>query len=327
MSPSLYEQRLAITSALSATTSPAHSRVHYLRGWQVKATVGPHQPAYILFSYSGAQRVIDLRYSEGIQDNNRMTPSAGDENPWSGVLLVNVGLVMPPDPFGCREWNNTSGRGRIAFIKRGGGCGFGEKIWHAERSGASAVVIFNDRKQSSFRFQVYELEFQNNITVPAGMINQELGEELAYRVRTSGVEVTAPSYCRVCPGNSASAPGSGALTSCVCKDWYVGPTGGPCVLPAPTTISTTLMPTTTSTTPVPTTTSTTPAPTTTSSTTPVMITTPPTHGLPRRDRRAVSTAQPAWPARLRHTTTRQRATIALRGCSRRTRIGRASVSA
>jgi hypothetical protein len=190
-----------------------------------KGTAGLNQPAYIRFSYSAGyeELVINLRFGERIPDTNRLAPAAVEGESWSDVWLQNLDLVLPPDAYGCYAWNSTAGRGKIALIQRGGGCGFADKTWFAQESGAMAVVIYNNREQSSFRFQMYDDKY--DITIPAGMIHQALGNKLALEVNVSSVGVTAPSYCRMCPGNSTSGNGS---SECVCPAGFTGPNNSPC---------------------------------------------------------------------------------------------------
>jgi hypothetical protein len=192
-----------------------------------KTTVGLNQPAYVIFSHSGGQLELPFDFTAGENlIGNRFAPSLVYGEYWSQIAPASRQLVVSSDPYGCSSWSPKI-PGKIAFVKRGGFCGFSDKMMFAMRAHAVAVIIYNNRPQSSFRFPIFLSRYVSSfedITIPGGMIHQELGEFLA----NTSVNVTVPSFCRVCPDNTTSAPGNVALTGCVCKEGYTGPPGGPC---------------------------------------------------------------------------------------------------
>ncbi len=199
---------------------PGASSCTLCKAGKYKQTAGLDQPAYVFFSLLDGHYELPFDFSFGENlAGERFAQSMDHIEYWSRIEPTARPLVVSSDPYGCSEWQRLLA-GKMDLVKRGVR-GFSDKMWYVMRANALAVIIYNNRAESSFRYPLLTSKNMlsiKNITIPGGMIHQTLGEILA----EASANVTIPSYCRACPGNTTSAPGSGALASCVCKDGYTG---------------------------------------------------------------------------------------------------------
>ena len=93
------------------------------------------------------------------------------------VAIAKSGFSPAPDAYGCYAWNSTAGRGKIALIKRCGGCGFADKTWFAGIRGNGSGDI---QQQGAEQFS-----FPN--------VRDGLGEESTHRSCLTSSSVTATS--------------------------------------------------------------------------------------------------------------------------------------
>merc|ERR1711871_850007 len=94
----------------------------------------------------------------------------------------------------------------LFFMLDRGDCNFVPKIINAERAGASAVIIINNRpgKVHWMAFTDADRDRANSITIPSMMITQEDGNALK---------------AAMCTGNASAPIKAGSLPSCATSDF------------------------------------------------------------------------------------------------------------
>ncbi|WP_417800780.1 thrombospondin type 3 repeat-containing protein [Tenacibaculum sp.] len=102
------------------------------------------------------------------------------------LILVNDGIA--PTDNGCEAITNASElNGKIAVIRRGT-CNFSAKAKNAQDAGAVAVIIVNNENTTPFNMAAGD--GAEAVTIPAVMINQEIGDAIITKLSTGSVNGT-----------------------------------------------------------------------------------------------------------------------------------------
>ncbi|KAH7366427.1 hypothetical protein KP509_18G077500 [Ceratopteris richardii] len=106
-----------------------------------------------------------------------------------GGTLAGTIAYSTENAFACSEFGSTDkfksrpgGQPVIVVVDRGG-CYFALKVWNAQKAGAAAVLVADDREEPLITMDsptedTVAADFLDNITIPSALIEKSLGDKL-----------------------------------------------------------------------------------------------------------------------------------------------------
>ena len=155
-------------------------------GMQALSNVGAISEAISVASFDNEQFQFRTAETSVSSDDLLHMPFWGTASPPSPLTSGSYRLQMTVPRHGCPTLPAGAMTGRVALMRRGGGCNYYEKVINAQNAGAVAVLIYNNR---SGRFWTATANGSPAITIPVSGITGADGNVLRSEL-TSGSTVT-----------------------------------------------------------------------------------------------------------------------------------------
>ncbi|WOK94409.1 vacuolar-sorting receptor 4-like [Canna indica] len=108
----------------------------------------------------------------------------------AGAVVYPRNNVMACDPFpGTRPFKTNPGAPPTFLLVQRGDCHFAKKVWNAQKAGASAVLVIDDKDEPLITMDLPSdddeaAQYIQNLTIPSALIDKRSGEQLKEAVRS-----------------------------------------------------------------------------------------------------------------------------------------------